>query len=163
MIILHKAVLCLGTNIGNREENLNKAISYIDNLNQTKIIKKSSIYETEPFGVNEEQPNFYNCCVEIETLLKPSVLLGACLGIESALGRERPYRYAPRIIDIDIIAYENFTSNEEYLTLPHPRYKERAFVMIPLKDLFSDCIMYGDDFSTALILVKTDLRLIKVQ
>lgn len=132
--------------------NLQKAISYINNLHQTKILRKSFVYETIPFGVDEQQPNFYNCCIEIETQLTPQVLLGACLGIESSIGRERPYRYAPRIIDIDIISYENFTSNTNYLTLPHPLYKERAFVIVPLMDLYPNMELYGDKFDVSNIL-----------
>ena len=70
----------------------------------------------------------------------------ACLGIESAMGRNRPYHYAPRTIDIDIIACENYNSDKDYLTVPHKLYKERAFVLIPLMDLYPDMDLYGDKF-----------------
>ena len=102
---------------------------------KTEIIKQSSVYETEPWGYTE-QARFLNCAVLIETELSPNALLGACLGIEAAMGRVRKIKNGPRIIDIDLLLYEGFESRTKELTVPHPLIKERDFVLVPLHDLF---------------------------
>lgn len=147
---MKKAVLCLGTNIGDRLKNLQEAIGAISFLIDTKIVKTSEIYETEPFETPDKQQNFYNCCVMLETELSPEMLMGACLGIEAKMGRLRPYKNSPRVIDIDIILMENETRNEKNLILPHPRFLERTFVMIPLLDVFPDGKAFGIDFKNRL-------------
>ena len=101
-----KAVLGIGTNIGNRLKNIENVYSSLSLLPNTKIIKKSSVYETEPWGY-EQQDRFLNCAVLIETELSPNALLGACLGIEAALGRVRKFKNGPRIIDVDVLLLEN--------------------------------------------------------
>lgn len=152
---MRKAVLCLGTNIGNRLENLKRAIEALSLLIDTKIVKTSEIYETEPFETPDEQQNFYNCCVMLETELSPEMLMGACLGIEAKMGRLRPYKNSPRVMDIDIILIENEIRSEKNLILPHPRFLERAFVMIPLLDIFPDGNAFGIDFKSQLNLLDT--------
>lgn len=147
---MKKAVLCLGTNIGNRIENLKGAIEALSLLIDTELVKASAIYETEPFETPDEQQNFYNCCVMIETELSSEMLMGACLGIEAKMGRLRPYKNSPRVIDIDIILIENEFRNDKALTLPHPRFLDRAFVMVPLLDIFPDGNAFGIDFKTNL-------------
>lgn len=147
---MKKAVLCLGTNIGNRIENLKGAIEALSLLIGTELVKTSAIYETEPFETPDEQQNFYNCCVMIETELSSEMLMGACLGIEAKMGRLRPYKNSPRVIDIDIILIENEFRNDKALTLPHPRFLDRAFVMVPLLDIFPDGNAFGIDFKTNL-------------
>ena len=147
---MRKAILCLGTNIGNRLENLKGAIEALSLLIDTELVKASAIYETEPFETPDEQQNFYNCCVMIETGLSSEMLMGACLGIEAKMGRLRPYKNSPRIIDIDIILIENETRNDEALILPHPRFLERAFVMVPLLDIFPNGNAFGIDFKKSL-------------
>ena len=129
-----KAVIALGTNLGERKKNIENAVEAVKKLGDVKILKISSVIETEPWGV-ENQPMFLNCCILIETTLPPLMLLGECLGIEAAMGRVRGMRYGPRVIDLDLITYEGVTMNTKELTLPHPRAKERDFVMIPLKEL----------------------------
>ncbi len=130
-----EVILSMGSNMGNRTQNINLAIDALKKLPETKILKISKFYETEPAEVNEIQNKYINCCVKIGTDLSPHMLMGICLGIEAAIGRERPYEHSPRIIDIDILAYENEIISEKNLTLPHPRMKTRAFVLIPLKDI----------------------------
>lgn len=147
---MKKAVLCLGTNIGNRIENLKGAIEALSLLIGTELVKTSAIYETEPFETPDEQQNFYNCCVMMETELSSEMLMGACLGIEAKMGRLRPYKNSPRVIDIDIILIENEFRNDKALTLPHPRFLDRAFVMVPLLDIFPDGNAFGIDFKTNL-------------
>lgn len=147
---MRKAVLCLGTNIGSRLENLKEAVEALSLLIGTELVKTSYVYETEPFETPDEQQNFYNCCVMIETGLSPEMLMGACLGIEAKMGRLRPYKNSPRIIDIDIILIENEVRSDKALTVPHPRFLERAFVMIPLLDIFPNGNAFGIEFKDSL-------------
>ena len=130
-----EAVIAIGTNIGNREENLRFAVDAIRLLPGVTVKKLSSVYETEPVGY-AEQDNFYNMAVLIETERSPAVVLGGCLGIEAAYGRVRTIKNGPRILDLDRILYEGFKSESYEMTLPHPRMLERAFVMVPLLELY---------------------------
>ncbi len=132
---MNTVVLGLGSNMGDRLKNLNTAVRAISLLPTTSVIKASGVYQTKPVGF-DEQDDFYNAAVIIETQLSPYVILGACLGIEADMGRIRRQKNGPRIIDIDVLLYESFSSDSFELTLPHPRIKERAFVMVPLLDLF---------------------------
>lgn len=132
---MSEAVIALGSNLGNRIENLNAAVRAIARLSEVKIIKASSVYETEPVGC-EECDKYYNAAILVETNASPALLLGECLGIESAMGRHRKKKNEPRIIDLDLILYDGFKSESYELTLPHPRILERAFVMAPLLELY---------------------------
>lgn len=145
---MQKAYLGIGTNIGDRYNNINNAIESLKHLPLTQVVKISDIYETAPWGY-EQQDDFLNVCVEIETELSPKTILGACLGIEAAFGRERPFKNAPRIIDIDVLMYEGVQSDDPELTLPHPRIQERAFVLIPLRDILESLTFDGVDFKIA--------------
>lgn len=134
------AYIGIGTNIGDREKNIKDALNALNHLPLTKVTDVSAVYETEPWGYIE-QDNFFNICVKVETELSPEVLLGGCLGIEASMGRERPFKNAPRIIDIDLLLYESEKRSSKELMLPHPLIGERAFVMVPLKDILSElCI-----------------------
>lgn len=132
---MNTVVLGLGSNMGDRLKNLNTAVHALSLLPSTNVVKASGVYITKPVGF-DEQDDFYNAAVIIETQLSPYVVLGACLGIEADMGRVRRQKNGPRIIDIDVLLYESFSSDSFELTLPHPRIKERAFVMVPLLDLF---------------------------
>ena len=140
-----KAVLGIGTNIGNRLENIENVYSSLLLLPNTKIIKKSSVYETEPWGY-EQQDRFLNCAVLIETELSPNALLGACLGIEAALGRVRKFKNGPRIIDVDVLLLENIELSTDELTVPHKFIRQRDFVLVPLHDLAPENSVFGYDF-----------------
>lgn len=140
-----KAVLGIGTNIGNRLENIKNVYSSLSLLPNTKIIKKSSVYETEPWGY-EQQDRFLNCAVLIETELSPNALLGACLGIEAALGRVRKFKNGPRIIDVDVLLLENIELSTDELTVPHRFIRQRDFVLVPLHDLAPENSIFGYDF-----------------
>lgn len=131
---MKKAYIGIGTNIGDRLNNLTNAVKSLELLPETLVTKVSSVYETEPWGYTD-QDDFLNACVEVQTNLSPKTLLGACLGIEAAFGRERPFKNAPRTLDMDLLLYEDVVMNEKELTLPHPRIGERAFVLVPLKDI----------------------------
>lgn len=132
---LSEAILALGSNLGERMNNVKSAIKALNNLEKTSVLKVSNFYETEPFGTPEKQNKYINCCAQISTELSPEMLMGACLGIESALGRVRTHRFCARTIDIDILLYEDIIINSEMLTIPHPRMLERSFVLIPMNDI----------------------------
>lgn len=146
---MNKVYLGIGTNIGDRIQNIKDALDAIAHLPSTTVTKISSVYETEPWGYTE-QDNFYNICIEIETGLSPNGILGACLGIEAALGRVRTFRYAPRVIDIDVLLYNDLKLDSQELTVPHPRIGERAFVLVPLKDVLPEMKTGNADYNNAL-------------
>ncbi|MBP2650196.1 MAG: 2-amino-4-hydroxy-6-hydroxymethyldihydropteridine pyrophosphokinase [Firmicutes bacterium] len=129
--------LGLGSNLGDREENINAAITAL-NTHPAIVVKiVSSIYETAPIGYTD-QPYFLNAVIIIETLLSPFALLAECLDIEQALGRIRDQRWGPRTIDIDIVAFDDYECKTQVLTLPHPRLAERGFVLVPLVEIASE-------------------------
>ncbi len=144
-----RAILSLGGNIGKIEETLTQALKSLSKLPDTVVLASSSLYRTKPVGLLN-QPDFLNMITEIKTSLSPGALLGACLGIEAALGRERGLKNGPRVIDIDIIFIEGFTQTSYELTLPHPRAMERAFVLLPLAELYPSREVYGHPFGKAL-------------
>jgi 2-amino-4-hydroxy-6-hydroxymethyldihydropteridine diphosphokinase len=128
------AFLGLGTNLGDREENLKKAIENISAF-AGEVISCSQIYETEPWGLRSED-HFFNMVIQIKTSLKPVDLLKHLLKIEIQMGRVRgAEKYSSRIIDIDILLYENEIINKPYLKVPHPMIQERKFVLVPLCDI----------------------------
>lgn len=139
-IEMNKAYLGLGTNIGNRENYLREAVEIINNNQEIKILKVSKVYETKAWGL-KEQDDFLNLCVEIETELNPQELLEVCHKVEEELNRVRTIRWGPRTIDVDILFFNDMLSLDENLTLPHPRIKERAFVLIPLMDLNTNLLI----------------------
>ncbi len=132
-----KAYVALGTNMGKRTANLQKAVESISRLPQTKVVSVSSLYETKPWGYSE-QNNFLNAVALVETELGPFTLLGSLLGIEAAMGRVRTIPNGPRIIDLDLLMYDKVTVKTPDLTLPHPRMMERGFVLKPLTDLLPE-------------------------
>ena len=132
---MSKVVLGLGSNLGDRLANLQFAVDTLQRAPKTQVTAVSRVYETEPVGY-AEQPDFLNAAVLLETDLSPKTVLGFCLGVEAAAGRERTVKNGPRILDLDVLLYENVKSDSFELTLPHPRMLERAFVLLPLNDLF---------------------------
>lgn len=131
---MSKAYLGVGTNIGNCIDNLKNVIVSLNLLPMTRVTQVSKIYKTAPVGFSE-QDDFYNMVVEVETELTAENLLGACLGIEAGFGRIRTIKNGPRIIDIDLLLYDEQVYNTKTLILPHPRMFEREFVLRPLLDL----------------------------
>jgi dihydroneopterin aldolase/2-amino-4-hydroxy-6-hydroxymethyldihydropteridine diphosphokinase len=128
----HYAYISLGTNVGNKKENLVNAINHISEENE--IIKKSSLYKTEPWG-NKEQDSFINQVIYIKTNMSSHKLMAFLLSTEKKMGRERKEKWGPRIIDLDILFYENEIINEEELTIPHPHITERKFILVPLMEI----------------------------
>lgn len=143
------AVLGIGSNLGDRAAYIAAALDQLAQIKGTFIRKVSNIYETEPFDVQSEQPCYLNCCVRIETEHTPEDLLKDCQAIEQRLGRERREYHGARTMDIDLLLYEGFTSGTKHLTVPHPGILQRAFVLIPLHDLFPDGKADDFDFQTA--------------
>ncbi len=129
--------LALGTNLGDRLAKLRAAIKALSP--EINVIAKSKVYETPPWGY-ENQPAFLNMAVKCETNLEPESLLKRLKQLEVQLGREQSFRWGPRLIDIDILFYDNLILKSESLTIPHPRLHERAFVLVPLTDIASDFI-----------------------
>ena len=147
---MSKAVLGLGTNLGDRVKNLSQAIEALNLLPNTVVLAQSQVYQTAPFDVPDLQPDYLNQCVLLETALSPHALLGACLGIEAAQGRKRVEHHGARVLDLDLLLYAGKKIASSELTLPHPGILERAFVMVPLRDLFPDGNALGIDFLSAL-------------
>ncbi len=143
---MSRALIGVGTNMGDRLENIVNAKEALEKVPTVKLLRMSSVYETEPWGY-KEQDNFYNGVFEAETELSPQALLGVCLGIEAAFGRKREFKNGPRILDLDLLIYENETSDTAELKLPHPFIGERDFVLVPLKELFPNLKIFSFDFS----------------
>lgn len=125
--------LCLGANLGDRQSFIERAIVSLEE-GGFAIVRRSSIYETEPVGLTE-QPWFLNTVVAGETDLEPRSLLILCKRIEEQAGRERNVRFGPRVIDIDILLYKGSIVDEDSLIIPHPRMHERRFVLEPLLEI----------------------------
>jgi|SRR5690606_40143241 2-amino-4-hydroxy-6-hydroxymethyldihydropteridine diphosphokinase len=128
-----KVFLSLGSNMGNREENLSKAISMLENKDN-KVLAMSKVYVTGAWGLTD-QPDFLNQAVLMETCLNPRQLLDFLLGIEKNMGRERKQKYGPRNIDLDIIFFDNLVVHEQGLHIPHPLMHKRNFVLVPVMEI----------------------------
>ena len=141
--------LSLGSNLGDREANLRAALQGIAGLEDTSIEALSHCYETEPVGTIE-QPDFLNMAVEICTELSPTELLNATQEIERHIGRTRNHHWGPRIVDIDLLLYEDKIITTETLTLPHPEFRGRAFVLTPMAEIAPDVVdpITGDTMAT---------------
>ena len=129
----HTAYLSIGSNLGERQENLANAIKQIE-TNCGNIIKTSAIYETAAWG-NTEQPSFLNQCLVLKTDLSAKKLIKQLLHIERLMGRERKEKMGPRLIDLDIILMDEEVVFSEFLTLPHPHLQDRKFVLLPLAEI----------------------------
>lgn|SRR5271163_2364643 len=125
--------LSLGSNIGDREKNIARAIGALD-ARGLRVMGQSSLYETEPLEIRD-QAWFLNCAIAIETELAPQPLMAILLEIEREMGRERRVPKGPRLIDIDILLYGSKVVRELGLEIPHPRMAERKFVLVPLAEI----------------------------
>jgi len=134
---LGTAYLCLGSNLGEREKNLSRALTLLSL--KVNLQEVSSIYETEPVGY-KEQPLFLNLVCRITTNLSPEELLHLVKDIETRMGRVPSLTNAPRIIDIDILFYDDKIIETQNLTIPHSRLHDRAFVLIPLVEIAPDLV-----------------------
>ena len=143
-----KVVIALGSNLGDRAENISKAVSELNKI--IEVTHLSTIYETDPVG-GPEQPDYLNAVLIGKSELDPADLLTKTLEIESALGRTREVRWGARTLDIDLIVAGDVVSNSEFLILPHPRAHERAFVLEPWLEIEPDAVLPGRGSVAALL------------
>ena len=133
------AYLGLGSNLGDRMAALTDALALLDAARGMRRVSRSSVYETEPWGVTD-QSKFLNLAAGFETTLTPVDLLAACQSVEATVGRTASYRWGPRLIDVDILLYGGEVVNlaTPDLQIPHPRLHQRAFALVPLAEIAAD-------------------------
>jgi 2-amino-4-hydroxy-6-hydroxymethyldihydropteridine diphosphokinase len=140
-----RAFIALGSNLAEPIEQVNNAFAALEKIPQTRVIKQSSLYKTAPIDCpqvsDEIVPDFINAVAEVETTLSPEALLDAIHAIENTAGRLRPYVNAPRVLDCDLLLYEDVVQNTGKLTLPHPRMHLRGFVLLPLFEIAPQLIL----------------------
>lgn len=136
------AFLGLGGNLGDPRRAMGEALRMIDASPQAQVSQVSSLYRTPPWG-KTDQPDFLNAVAAVETSLEPRALLDLCLGAERRLKRVRAERWGPRLIDIDVLLFAGRAVKEEGLEIPHPRMRERAFVLAPLAEIAPDIRIAG--------------------
>jgi len=133
-----RAFLALGSNLGDRGEHLRTAVGGLPD-----VVRRSSVYETAPVGGPDAQGAYLNMVVQLDTELGPRELLDACWRAEAEGGRERTVHWGPRTIDVDIVWIDGVNVDEPDLRIPHPRMRERAFVLAPLEELAADVVPPG--------------------
>ncbi len=133
----HTVYLALGSNLGNRLANLKQAVAAFSP--QMEVKAKSHVYETPPWGY-EDQPKFLNQVIRVKTYLEPEPLFKHIKRLEVALGRKISFQNGPRLIDIDLLFYDDLILNTASLVIPHPRLHERGFVLLPLMDIDPDLV-----------------------
>jgi 2-amino-4-hydroxy-6-hydroxymethyldihydropteridine diphosphokinase len=133
-----RAFLGLGSNLGDRERYLREAIESLRD-----VVAVSPVYETEPVGGPGGQDPYLNVVVELDTDLSPRALLGVCHRLEAAAGRVRAARWGPRTLDVDVLWIDGVALDEPDFVVPHPRMRQRRFVMAPLRDLAPDLVPDG--------------------
>jgi 2-amino-4-hydroxy-6-hydroxymethyldihydropteridine diphosphokinase len=136
----HILYLSLGTNLGDRLSNLKTAITSL--VPEVQPVAQSSVYETKPWGYSE-QPVFLNQVLKANTALDPLDVLAFFKQIEGSMGRRETFRFGPRLIDLDILFYDDLKMDTPKLTIPHPRINERAFILIPLNEIAPDLFHPG--------------------
>ncbi len=130
---MHDVFIGIGSNLGDRQKHCDDAIALME-ASGIHLARRSPMRETEPWGVTD-QPRFINMVVRVGTNLTPYQLLGTLKGIERDMGRERTEKWGPRIIDLDILLFDDLSIDEEDLTIPHPHMFERDFVLEPMKEI----------------------------
>jgi 2-amino-4-hydroxy-6-hydroxymethyldihydropteridine diphosphokinase len=136
---MSKVLVGVGSNLGDREFLIRKAVEAMRDLPRTLVVRVSSLYDTDPVG-EVDQPAFLNAVVWLETTLEPRELLWQLLLIEKRMGRVRSQRWGPRPIDLDLLFYDDETISEPDLTVPHPEAHRRGFVLLPLLELDPDFV-----------------------
>ena len=135
----HTAYIAIGSNMDSPAGNCNQAADLLNDHPAVSVSSRSSLYETEPFGKND-QDWFVNSVVEVTTHLSPELLFKACLAIETQMGRVRDEKWGPRIIDLDILFYDDYVFKERNLEIPHPGIAERNFVLVPMNEIAPDFV-----------------------
>jgi 2-amino-4-hydroxy-6-hydroxymethyldihydropteridine diphosphokinase len=155
------AVIGLGANLGDPVEQLRAAIAALGALPQTRVLAVSSFYRTAPVGFLD-QPDFVNAAVAVDTALAPRALLDALASIERAAGRERTFKDAPRLIDLDLLLYDERVVDEPGLQIPHPRLHERAFALAPLVEVAPGAVVPGRGKAADLLAGCADQRISRI-
>ena len=158
--VAHQVYMGIGSNIGNKKENFLEALLRVAKLPDTRILKESSLYESEPIGDAKEW--YVNGAIEIETKFKPEMLLKKFKNIERAMGRKKiKKRWGARIIDLDILLYDAAIVKKKSLRIPHPEMPSRKFVLLPLSEIAPQVIHpeLGVTISELLINVKDDKKI----
>jgi 2-amino-4-hydroxy-6-hydroxymethyldihydropteridine diphosphokinase len=136
---MKQAFVALGSNLANPISQVKSAFVALEKIPKTLVLKKSALYKTAPIDCPqisiESVPDFINAVAELETSLSPEALLDALHAIENNAGRMRPYANAPRVLDCDLLLYDDIVLNTDKLTLPHPRMHQRGFVLLPLFEI----------------------------
>jgi 2-amino-4-hydroxy-6-hydroxymethyldihydropteridine diphosphokinase len=135
----HTAYIGIGSNLESPAENCLKAIERLNAHAGLTLVTRSSLYRSEPFGITD-QDWFVNSVVQFKTSLSPQELLHVCLSIEQAMGRTRTAKWGPRIIDLDILFYDDLILKQEGLEIPHPGIAERSFVLAPMNEIAPEFI-----------------------
>ena len=143
------AYVALGSNLEQPAEQIRAALAALAALAGTSVLAHSSLYLTTPVGYLD-QPDFINAVAQLETSLSPHDLLQALMQIEAGFGRERSFRNAPRVLDLDILLYQDTVLDDPQLMLPHPRMHQRAFVMVPLAEIAPDLPVGGHGQAAAI-------------
>jgi 2-amino-4-hydroxy-6-hydroxymethyldihydropteridine diphosphokinase len=130
--VIHHAYIGLGANLGDAAATVERAFAALGKIG--RVVKRSSLYRTEPWG-NSDQPAFVNAVALLETRHTPQVLLAELKSLETELGRTPTERWGPRVIDLDILTYDDLSLNESTLQIPHPQLRARAFVLVPLSEV----------------------------
>jgi 2-amino-4-hydroxy-6-hydroxymethyldihydropteridine diphosphokinase len=138
-----RAVIALGSNLGNRLETLQGAVDALADTPGVQVGALSAVYETDPVGGPAGQASYYNAVIVVDTTLDPRSLLERAAAVEDAFNRTRAVRWGPRTLDVDIIAYQGVVSDDPRLILPHPRAHQRAFVLAPWHDADPDADLPG--------------------
>lgn len=132
------AYVALGANLGDARAAITRALADLGQLPETQLVRASSLYRTAP--IESSGPDYINAVAELRTALSPRDLLSLLQKLEQAAGRERPWRNAPRTLDLDILLYGDVQQDDPVLTLPHPRMQERAFVLVPLAEIAPELV-----------------------
>jgi 2-amino-4-hydroxy-6-hydroxymethyldihydropteridine diphosphokinase len=155
----HQVYIGIGSNLGSKKENYVEALERIGKLPKTRILKESSVYESEPHGDSKEW--YINGVIQIETEFKPEALLDKLKNIERAMGRKKVRKkWGARIIDLDILLYDSLIMSKKTLKIPHAEMQHRKFVLIPLSELAPQIVhpVLGASISELLFAVKDDKR-----
>jgi len=158
--IAHQVYIGIGSNVGNKRENFFEAVNRLAKLPDTRVLKESSLYESEPLGEAKEW--YVNGAVEIETRLKPDMLLKKLKNIERSMGRKKvKKRWGARVIDLDIVLYDSAVVKKKTLRIPHPEMSTRKFVLIPLSEIAPQVVHpeLGVTISELLIKVKDNKKI----
>ncbi|WP_028202032.1 2-amino-4-hydroxy-6-hydroxymethyldihydropteridine diphosphokinase [Paraburkholderia nodosa] len=155
------AWLGVGANLGDARQTLKDAVVCLAQQHTLTVVAKSSLYRTAPIDAGGD--DYYNCVVKIETSLDVHALLALCQRVEHHFGRERPFRNAPRTLDIDILLYGDATIDETHLVVPHPRMTGRAFALVPLVEIDPELVIPGLGPASAFLAAVADQRIEKVK